>query len=84
MMQFLADMLGVPVERPALTETTALGAARLAAAGVGLCATPGDFGAGWELDRRFTPNMTADRRERLYAGWKNAVAAVTSYTNAAT
>ncbi len=84
MLQFLADMLDMPVERPALNEATAFGAARLAAAGVGLCATPGDFGAGWQLDRRFTPNMTADRRERLYAGWKNAIAAVTSYTNAAT
>ena len=80
MLQFLADMLDVPVERPAISEATALGAAALAATGAGLCATPGDFGEGWKLERRFTPAMPADRRAALYAGWQRAVAAVKGYT----
>jgi glycerol kinase len=80
MLQFLADMLDVPVERPAINEATALGAAALAAAGAGLCATPGDFGEGWKLERRFTPAMPADRRDALYAGWRRAVEAVKGYT----
>ena len=84
MLQFLADMLDLAVERPAVNEATALGAASLAAAGAGLCASPEQFGAGWKLDRRFTPSMSAERRERLYAGWRNAVVAVKGYTNAAT
>ncbi len=84
MLQFLADMLGLAVERPALNEATAFGAARLAAAGTGLCATPGDFGAAWKLDRRFTPTMDSRQRDRLYAGWKRAVEAVKNYTKAAT
>ncbi len=80
MLQFLADMLGVPVERPALNEATAFGAARLAATGAGLCATPGDFGARWALDRRFEPAVDAARRDQLYAGWRRAVEAVKGYT----
>jgi len=80
MLQFLADMLGLPVERPALNEATAFGAAGLAAAGAGLCQTPGDFGAGWELERRFSPAMEPQRREALYRGWQRAVAALTRYT----
>ena len=80
MLQFLADMLGIAVERPALNEATAFGAARLAAAGAGLCASPEDFGAGWQLDRRFEPAMSADRRDKLYAGWKHAVETVKDYT----
>ena len=80
MLQFLADMLGVTVERPALNEATAFGAARLAAVGAGLCATPGDFGANGQLDRRFDPAMPQARRDELYAGWKRAVEAVKAYT----
>jgi glycerol kinase len=79
MLQFLADMLALPVERPDMNEATALGAARLAAVGAGLCASPEAFGSGWRLDRRFTPAMAADRRESLYAGWQRAVAAVKNY-----
>jgi glycerol kinase len=84
LLQFLADMLDMPVERPAINEATAFGAACLAATGAGLCATPESFGAGWKLDRRFTPAMDPARRDELYAGWRKAVAAVKGYTNAAT
>jgi glycerol kinase len=80
MLQFLADMLDLAVERPALNEATALGAASLAAAGAGLCASPENFGEGWVLDRRFTPAMPWHRREELYAGWKASVTAVKRYT----
>lgn len=80
MLQFLADMLGLPVERPVLNEATAFGAASLAAAGAGLCAAPSDFGAGWKLERRFSPAMGSQRREELYAGWQRAVEALKRYT----
>lgn len=77
-MQFLADTLDVPVERPAVTETTALGAARLAGLGAGLADSTEDLATGWHCARRFEPGMRADRRARLYAGWKAAVARVRS------
>jgi len=80
MLQFLADMLGLPVERPVLNEATAFGAASLAAAGAGWCDTPGDFGAGWELERGFSPAMERQRREELYGGWQRAVEALKRYT----
>jgi glycerol kinase len=80
MLQFLADMLDLPVERPAIDEATALGAASLAAAGAGLCPSPAAFGEGWRLERRFSPAMQAARRDALYAGWRRAVTAVTDYT----
>jgi len=70
--QFQADMLGVEVHRPAVTETTGLGAAYLAGVGVGLW-KPADLAARWRLDRRFTPTMSADARDRAYAGWRRAV-----------
>ena len=70
--QFQADMLGVEVHRPAVTETTGLGAAYLAGVGVGLW-KPSDLAARWRLDRRFTPTMSADARDRAYAGWRRAV-----------
>jgi glycerol kinase len=80
MLQFLADMLALPVERPAINEATALGAASLAATGAGLCSSPEQFGAGWKLDRRFVPTMAAGKRDALYAGWLKAVAAVKHHT----
>jgi glycerol kinase len=76
MLQFLADMLDLPVERPAFTETTALGAACLAAFQAGFCASPAEFGAGSRLDRRFEPAMGSERRDVLYQGWQQAVARV--------
>jgi glycerol kinase len=80
MLQFLADIIGLAVERPVLNEATAFGAACLAAAGAGLCKTPGDFGTGWKLERRFAPAMGRERRDELYAGWRRAVEALKHYT----
>ena len=77
LMQFLADVLDMPVERPTVTETTALGAARLAGLGAGLYSSPHDLAGQWRLDRRFEPAMPAGTRERLLAGWDDAVARVT-------
>jgi glycerol kinase len=72
-MQFLADILAVPVDRPVVMETTALGAAYLAGRAAGLCPDLDGFAAQWRLDRRFEPRMDAAERERKYAGWQNAV-----------
>ncbi|MFC4166423.1 glycerol kinase GlpK [Teichococcus aestuarii] len=72
-MQFLADLLDAPVDRPAVQETTALGAAYLAGLQSGLCPEPEGFAAGWRLERRFTPDMPARAREAAYAGWRDAV-----------
>lgn len=77
LMQFLADVLDIPVERPTVTETTALGAARLAGLGAGLYSSPHDLAGQWRLDRRFDPSMPSETRERLLAGWDDAVSRVT-------
>ncbi len=73
-MQFLADLLGAPVDRPTVTETTALGVAWLAGLQAGLCAPP-DAAAPthWRLERRFLPAMAREEAERRYAGWQDAV-----------
>jgi glycerol kinase len=73
LLQFQADVLGVPVERPAVTETTALGAACLAGLAVGFWRDAGEVAANWALDRRFEPKMDPVRRERLLKGWRRAV-----------
>ena len=73
LMQFQADILGVPVERPAVTETTALGAAYLAGLAVGFWNSQDEIARQWRLERRFEPAMSADERESLYAGWGAAV-----------
>ncbi len=72
-MQFLADMLGAPVDRPVVKETTALGAAFLAAMQAGLCPGPEEFARTWALERRFEPAMPAEAREARHAGWRDAV-----------
>jgi glycerol kinase len=72
-MQFLADILASPVERPVIKETTALGAAYLAGRAAGLCPEPAGFAAQWKLDRRFEPRMGEAERARKYAAWKDAV-----------
>ena len=72
LMQFQADVLGVPVERPALLESTALGAAYLAGLAVGFY-TKGGLAQNRHIDRTFAPAMTPDTREALYAGWQKAV-----------
>ena len=73
LMQFQADLLGVPVRRPVVAETTALGAAYLAGLAVGYWADQQDVARNWALDREFTPAMAEPDRERLYARWKKAV-----------
>jgi glycerol kinase len=73
-MQFLADILAAPVDRPLVMETTALGAAYLAGHAAGLCPEPADFARGWKCERRFTPEMDPGLRERKWAGWRDAVA----------
>ncbi len=72
-MQFLADIIGAPVDRPVVAETTSLGAAYLAGLQSGLLPEPAAFAERWRLDRRFAPQMPAERREALYARWKDAV-----------
>ena len=72
--QFIADVSGVPVERPANTETTALGAALLAMVGVGAVSTLEHAAEDWRLERRFVPAMDATTRERELAGWQRAIA----------
>jgi glycerol kinase len=73
LMQIQADVLGRPVLRPAVTETTALGAAYLAGLGVGLWKDVGQVGRYWRLDRRFEPAMGEERCQELYNGWRRAV-----------
>ena len=72
-MQFLADMLGAPVDRPRVRETTALGAAWLAGMRAGVYPGPEEFAAAWELERRFEPEMADAERARRYDGWQDAV-----------
>ncbi len=74
LMQFQADMLGVPVERPMVIETTALGAAGLAGLHAGAWSSPSDFLAHRRIERVFKPSMAEALRESLYAKWKEAVA----------
>lgn len=72
-MQFLADILDVPVERPQVTETTAWGAACLAGLETGYFDGLDQVADAWKLERRFEPGMDAAEREALYAGWQDAV-----------
>jgi len=72
-MQFLADILDIPVERARSRESTALGAAMLAGMQAGLMPGPAELARRWQCDRRFDPAMSADERARRYAGWRDAV-----------
>ena len=72
-MQRLADMLGLPVDRPAVLETTALGAAYLAGLDAGLLPEPDRFADRWRLERRFGPAMARTERDRKVAGWRDSV-----------
>jgi glycerol kinase len=73
-MQFLADMLDAPVDRPGVLETTALGAAYLAGWRAGLYPDPPEFALSWQMARRFVPAMVPQERESRYLGWRDAVA----------
>ena len=72
-MQFLADILAAPVDRPVVMETTALGAAYLAGRAAGIYPDLAGFADMWALDRRFMPRMSSATRERKFAGWREAV-----------
>ena len=74
-MQFLSDIIGAPVDRPRVLETTALGAAWLAGSRVGVYPDADGFARAWALDRRFEPGMAEATRQAKYARWKRAVAA---------
>lgn len=73
LLQFQADQLGIPVVRPAVVETTALGAAFLAGLATGVWHSQEQIAALWQEQRRFAPAMPVDECERLYAGWRRAV-----------
>ncbi|MDR0432280.1 MAG: glycerol kinase GlpK [Bifidobacteriaceae bacterium] len=73
LMQFQADMLGVPVIRPVVPETTSLGAAYAAGLAVGYWSGLDELRANWAEDRRWNPEMSPSQRDHLYAGWKKAV-----------
>ncbi len=74
LMQFQADLLGVPVVRPRVTETTALGAAYLAGLGAGLWGAPSEIASQWRAERRFESTLKPARRRELMAGWTRALA----------
>jgi glycerol kinase len=73
LMQFQADLLGKPVQRPSVTETTALGAAYLAGLAIGFWKSPDQVSAGWQLEREYLPRMSADQRGALLESWHRAV-----------
>jgi len=73
LMQFQSDLLGVPVVRPKVTETTALGAAYLAGLAVGYWKDQKQIATQWQVDRRFQPAMKPPQRNRLVAGWRKAL-----------
>lgn len=72
-MQFVADILGAPVDRPTVLETTALGAAYLAGLAADLCPPPDEFARRWRLERRFEPRMPETDRQARFDGWREAV-----------
>jgi len=73
LMQFQADILDVDVVRPKVAETTALGAAYAAGLAVGYWADQDEMRQNWGEDKRWTPNMDNDAREKIYRNWKKAV-----------
>lgn len=79
LMQFQSDLLNVPVERPEVIETTALGSAYLAGLAVGFWKSKNEIAEQWSTERKFTPHMENKERESLYNGWKKAVEATRVY-----
>ncbi len=84
LMQFQADVLGVAVVRPTITETTALGAAYLAGLAVGYWRDLAQVQGQWQVERRFTPAMPAEEVAVRVAGWRRAVAAALAWADAGT
>lgn len=78
-MQFLSDIIGAPVDRPQVLETTALGAAWLAGQRAGIYPDQDGFAKNWALEQQFTPQMPDEARAQKYAAWKRAVAATMSF-----
>ncbi|WP_449539223.1 glycerol kinase GlpK [Ferdinandcohnia sp. Marseille-Q9671] len=79
LMDFQSGIVGVPVERPVINETTALGAAYLAGLAVGYWKDQAEISKKWAIDQTFKPTMTEDRRVELYSGWKKAVHAAMAF-----
>ncbi len=79
LMQFQSDILGVPVDRPVVSETTALGAAYLAGLAVGFWKDRKDIASNWQTERTFNPTMGSENRNRLYSGWQMAVQAAMAF-----
>lgn len=79
LMQFQADILGTPVDRPTCIETTALGAAYLAGLAVGFWKNKEEIANSWAIDRTFNPQLPEDEKEKLYEGWQKAVKATRSF-----
>lgn len=79
LMQFQSDILNVPVERPIVSETTALGAAYLAGLAVGYWESQEKIAKQWVIDKKFEPGMSDFEREKLYEGWKKAVHAAMAF-----
>ncbi|HAS00750.1 MAG TPA: glycerol kinase, partial [Brevibacillus sp.] len=79
LMQFQSDILGVPVERPTNSETTALGAAYLAGLAVGFWESREEIASVWQIDQRFEVQMGEEERRKLYRGWKKAVEATMGF-----
>lgn len=73
LMQFQADLLGIPVDVPVITETTALGSAYLAALAIGELKSLDEIASKWKLRKRYLPQITADEREKLIKSWRSAV-----------
>lgn len=81
LMQFQADILNAKVVRPAITETTALGAAYLAGLAVGFWNGIDDIRSKWQMDKTYTPRMTEDKRKELSAGWQRSVRAAKAWAD---
>ncbi len=79
LMEFQSDILNVPVERPRINETTALGAAYLAGLAVGFWDNEDEIAQQWAIDRAFEPTMEEERRNDLYNGWKKAIHATMAF-----
>ena len=79
LMQFQADVLGIPVDVPVINETTALGAAYLSALGVGDFNSVKEINSNWKLNKRYVPSIDKDQRESMIEQWKKAVQRATNW-----